>query len=102
MLSLLHNKTNLTMFDAFTDYPIHNIYNDINDTDDTLAPVRKCKLLTYDRNKYCDVLVFYTDSDGDERAVVSNIKSGYCYKNEARYENGETFTYDELITLPWS
>jgi len=46
------------MFDAFTDYPIHNIYNDINDTDDTLAPIRKCKILTYDRNKYCDVLVF--------------------------------------------
>jgi len=102
MLSLLHKRTSLTMFDAFTDYPIHNIYNDINDTDDTLAPVRKCKLLTYDRNKYCDVLVFYTDSDGDERAVVSNIKAGYCYKNEARLDDGELFTYDELITLPWS
>ena len=97
MLSSLHNKTNLTMFDAFTDYPIDNLF-----TDDEVTPVRKCKLLTYDRNKYCDVLVFYTDSDGDERAVISNIKSGYCYKNEARYENGETFTYDELITLPWS
>ena len=97
MLSLLHKRTNLTMFDAFTDYPIDNLF-----TDDEVTPVRKCKLITYDRNKYCDVLVFYTDSDGDERAVVSNIKSGYCYKNEARYENGETFTYDELITLPWS
>ena len=85
------------MFDAFTDYPIHNI----NDTDGTLAPIRKCKILTYDRNKYCDVLVFFTDTDGDERAIVASIKSGYCYKNEARFDDAVAFTYDELMTLPW-
>lgn len=28
MLSLLHNKTSLTMFDAFTDYPIDNLFTD--------------------------------------------------------------------------
>jgi hypothetical protein len=89
------------MFDAYTDYPIHNIYDDVNDTDDTLAPIRKIKILTYDKNKYCDVLVFFTDTDGDERATVTSIKSGYCYKNEARLENGILFTYDELNTLPW-
>ena len=91
----------LYMFPAYTDYPIHNIYDDINDTDDFLAPIRKITILTYDRNKYCDVLVFFTDSDGDERATVTSIKAGYCYKNEARYDEGIPFSYDELITLPW-
>ena len=89
------------MFPAYTDYPIHNIYDDINDTDDALAPIRKVTILTYDRSKYCDVLVFFTDSDGDERATVTSIKAGYCYKNEARYDDGIPFDYDELITLPW-
>ncbi len=86
------------MFDAFTDYPV-DVYDG---NDDELAPIRKCKILTYDRDRYCDVLVFYTDSDGDERAIVTNFKAGYIYKNEARYDDGETFTDDELITLPWS
>lgn len=94
-------REEFSMFDAYTDYPIHNIYDDINDTDDVLEPIRKCKILTYDRNKYCDVLVFFTDSDGDERAKVTSIKSGYLYKNKARLEDGITFTYDELLTLPW-
>ena len=89
------------MFPAYTDYPIHNIYDDINDTDDALAPIRKVIILTYDRNKYCDVLVFFTDTDGDARATVAEIKAGYCYKNEARYDEGITFSQDELTALPW-
>lgn len=84
------------MFDAFTDYPI----TELGDIANEKAPIRKCKILTYDRDRYSDVLVFYTDSDGDERAMIANFKVGYIYKNEARYDDGETFTYDELITLP--
>lgn len=91
----------MTMLDAYTDCPIHNIYDDVNDTDDTLAPIRKIKILTFDKDKYCDVLVFFTDTDGDERAMVTTIKSRYCYKNKARIKDGTLFTYDELNTLPW-
>jgi hypothetical protein len=46
-------------------------------------------------------MVFFQDADGDERVVISNFKAGYIYKNEARYDDGIQFTYDELITLPW-
>ena len=84
----------LYMFSAYTDYPIHNIYDDINDTDDALAPIRKVTILTYDRNKYCDVLVFFTDTDGDARAKVAQIKAGYCYKNEASFNDCIPFSYD--------
>jgi hypothetical protein len=86
------------MFDAYTDYPITQLGDIANEK----APVRKCKILTYDRDKYADVMIFFQDADGDERAVITNFKVGYIYKNEARYEDGITFTYDELITLPWT
>lgn len=89
------------MLPAYTDYPIYNIYDDINDTEDASAPIRKITILTYDRSKYCDVLVFFTDTDGDERAIVTSIKAGYCYKNEARFDDGIPFDYDELTALPW-
>ena len=85
------------MFDAFTDYPI----TELGDIANEKAPVRKCKILTYDRDKYADVMIFFQDADGDERSIVTSFKAGYIYKNEARYDDGETFTYDELITLPW-
>jgi hypothetical protein len=86
------------MFDAFTDYPI----TELGDIENKRAPIRKCKILTYDRNKYADVMVFFQDADGDERVVISNFKAFYIYKNEARYDDGIQFTYDELITLPWT
>lgn len=86
------------MLDAFTDYPI----TEIGDIENEKAPIRKCKILTYDRNKYADVMVFFQDGDGDERVIITNFKAGYIYKNEARYENGEIFTYNELCTLPWA
>ena len=85
------------MFDAFTDYPI----TQLGDIENEKAPIRKCKILTYDRNKYADVMVFFQDADGDERVVITNFKAFYIYKNEARYDDGIQFTYDELITLPW-
>jgi len=86
------------MFDAYTDYPLVDNWLD---TPGEIAPIRKCKILTYDRNKYCDVLVFFTDGDGDERATVTSIKQFYLYKNEARLDDGVQFTDDELMTLPW-
>ena len=66
------------MLDAFTDYPIES-YGDAEG-----APIRKAKILTYDRNKYCDVLVYQVDEHGDLRGTVVNFKQFYLYKNEAR------------------
>jgi hypothetical protein len=58
--------------------------------------------LTYDRNKYCDVLVYQVDKDGDERGTDVNFKQFYLYKNEERLDDGIPFTYAELETLPWT
>ena len=86
------------MLDAFTDYPIE-CYGDVAGEK---APIRKCTILTYDRNKYCDVLVYQVDKDGDLRGTVVNFKLFYLYKNEASYDDGILFTYEELETLPWT
>ena len=86
------------MLDAFTDYPISS-YGDI---EGEKAPIRRATILTYDRNKYCDVLVYQVDKDGDLRGTVVNFKCGYLYKNEARLNDGIPFTYEELETLPWT
>jgi hypothetical protein len=67
------------MFDAYTDYPIEGL----DDTAGEKAPIRKCTILTWDRNKYCDVLVYFVDGDGDLRGYVTNFKQFYLYKNEA-------------------
>lgn len=85
------------MIDAFTDYP----FPSCGDTAGQTVPIRKCTILTYDRNKYCDILVYFVDSDGDARGYVDSIKAGYLYKNEARIDDGVTFSDDELKALPW-
>jgi hypothetical protein len=86
------------MLDAFTDYPIPS-YGDV---EGEKAPIRKATILTYDRNKYCDVLVYQIDGDGDLRGTVVNFKCFYLYKNEARLDDGIQFTDEELKTLPFT
>jgi len=90
------------MLDAFTDYPIPSY----GDKDGEEAPIRRATILTYDRNKYCDVLVYQVDKDGDLRGTVVNFKQFYLYKNEARLDGwgpeGIQFTDEELETLPWT
>jgi hypothetical protein len=90
------------MFDAYTDYPLA----ELGDTPGEKAPIRKCKILTWDRNKYCDILVYFVDKDGDLRGHINSIKQFYLYKNEARIgkwgPEGIQFTDDELKTLPWT
>lgn len=85
------------MIDCFTDYP----FRELKDKGGEDAPIRKCKIITWDRNKYCDILVLFTDNDGDLRGHVNNIKQFYLYKNEARFDDGIPFTDKELETLPW-
>ena len=86
------------MLDAFTDYPIES-YGDVEGKE---VPIRKCTILTWDRNKYCDVLVYQVDKDGDMRGTVVNFKQFYLYKNEARIDDGIQFTDQELETLAYS
>jgi hypothetical protein len=86
------------MIDAYTDYP----FTQLGDTAGEVAPIRKCTILTWDRNKYCDILVYFVDKDGDLRGHTNNIKQFYLYKNEARIDSGEQFTDDELKTLAWT
>ncbi len=90
------------MLDAFTDYPIPS-YGDVEGKE---VPIRKCTILTWDRNKYCDVLVYQVDEDGDLRGTVVYFKQFYLYKNEARIggwgPEGIQFTDEELKTLPWT
>lgn len=85
------------MLDAYTDYP----FESLGDTAGERAPIRKCQILTWDHNKYCDILVLFEDDDGDLRGYINNIKQFYLYKNEARLEDGVQFTYKELESLPW-
>ena len=95
---LLLSPAAQAVLDAYTDYP----FEKLNDTVGEEAPIRKCTILTWDRNKYCDVLVYFVDGDGDLRGHINNIKQFYLYKNEARIDDGEQFGDDELKTLSWT
>lgn len=85
------------MIEAFTDYPITHL----NDAAHQPAPIRKCVILTWDRSKYCDVLVYFMDEEGDLMGHVTSFKQFYLYKNNARYESGIKFSDEELSALPW-
>ena len=92
------------MLEAYTDYPIAGLGDSKFERVSTRierAPIRKCTILTWDHNKYCDVLVYFVDKDGDLRGHITNFKQWYLYKNEARFDDGVQFTDDELNTLPW-
>lgn len=86
------------MIDAYTDYPI----TEYGDIENEIAPIRKVKILTYDRDKYCEVMVFQVDDDGNLRDIITSFKACYLYKNEARLEEGILFTDKEIETLPWT
>lgn len=56
---------------AYTDYPIEWL----GDEAGKLAPIRPCKVVSYDGNKYCGVMV-----DGS----YQEIKAGYLYSKKGR------------------
>jgi hypothetical protein len=84
------------MIDAFTDYP----FTELGDVAGKKAPIRQVKILTYDWNKYCKVLVLFKDEDGDLRGHLDSVKSGYIYKREVRIDDADDaldfFTHNEL------
>jgi hypothetical protein len=63
-----------------TDYPVA----EFDDVPNEVAPTRSCRLVGWDGNKYCDVIVLDNRrsdySDGLERVVRTSIKAGYIYE----------------------
>lgn len=60
------------MMNAWTDYPIM----ELGDAPRALAPIRQCRALYYDGNKYVRVEV---------GGVILEIKSGYVYRRPGRF-----------------
>ena len=57
------------MLDAYTDYP----FEELGDTANEKAPIRKCTILTWDRNKYCDVLVYFVFPFRQRKDLVATV-----------------------------
>jgi len=57
---------------AWTDYPI----TELGDIPGKIAPIRLCRVLAYDRNKYCVIRI--------GELTVSGIKRCYLYKRRGR------------------
>lgn len=68
---------------AFTDYPIKAL----GDESGKIAPVRPCRILDYDHNKYCKILV---------GGVEDWVKRSYIYKKEGRYGDVLPYSHDRL------
>lgn len=71
---------------AWTDYP----FTWLGDTAGEISPVREIKVLSYDGNKYCRIMV-----NGGE----DEIKSGYIYQSEGRYGEVPCLTREQLLSL---
>lgn len=66
---------------AYTDYPIIAF----GDIPYTPAPLRECKIIGYDRDKYCTV---------ELNGFIFSIKRGYLYKT--KYTK-ECYSHEDLI-----
>ncbi|WP_391560676.1 hypothetical protein [Robertmurraya sp.] len=71
---------------AFTDYPIL----ELGDISGEEAPIREVKILHYDGDKRCKVIV---------EGVQEEIKTGYLYKAPARYD--EAYEKDLVINTQY-
>lgn len=69
--------------EAYTDYPIEKLGDEYG----KIAPIRKCKIISYDGNKYAKIKVGrFTDE----------IKLGYCYKQSGRSGEVPCFLHKEV------
>jgi hypothetical protein len=82
----------MTQLDAYTNCS----FTKLGDIGGLITNFRKCKILTWDGDKYCDVLV-YDSSKG----LVTSILSKYLYKTIYPFPV-EFFTDDELQTVTLS
>lgn len=70
----------------FTDYPI----TELGDKEFVEAPIRECKLLSYDDNKYCYIKV------GE---IKKEVKRGYIYTKSGRCGEVDCISIDEINAL---
>ena len=61
---------------AWTDYPII----EFGDVEGELAPIRRCKIVAYDGDKYAKVFI-----RDQSCAVTKSIKGGYLYSKPGRH-----------------
>ena len=69
--------------EAFTDYP----FLPLGDTAGREAPIRRCRVLSYDGDKYCTILV---------NGLKTEIKAGYLYRNRGRLGAAEAINPQTL------
>lgn len=74
------------MIVAYTDYP----FEELGDEPYKKAPVREIKVLSFDGNKYCRILV------GD---MKTEIKAGYIYTKPGRCDEVPNIGIDVLESL---
>lgn len=72
--------------DAWTDYPM----SFLGDIEGEPAPVRKVEIISYDGDKYCDILV---------GGMPCTVKRGYLYQREGRYGRVPPITDMQLLML---
>ena len=68
MLALEHINITGKHLDAYTDYPFYKL----GDKPFNKAPVRPIRVISYDDNKYCQIIV---------NGIKEEIKAGYVYLN---------------------
>lgn len=59
------------MTKLYTDYP----FTALGDTPYEIAPIREVEVLSFDGNKYCDIIV---------EGIKDSIKAGYIYTKPGR------------------
>lgn len=69
--------------DAYTDYP----FTFLGDEPHQKAPIRECRVIDYDGNKYCRIIV---------EGIETEVKSGYLYKAPGRCGEVERINVDML------
>jgi hypothetical protein len=68
----------------YTDYP----FVELGDEPNKIAPIRKVLPISYDNDKYVNVLV---------EGIYSEIKAGYIYTKYGRYGNVPAFNPKEYF-----
>jgi hypothetical protein len=61
---------------GYTDYP----FTALGDPANLAAPLRRVRILSYDGNKYCEVLVEHVNKEGATLQHYDRIKAGYIYR----------------------
>jgi hypothetical protein len=83
---------------ALTDYP----FPQLGDLPGTSPPVRKCKILIWDRKRYCKVVVLSRDDyTGGCLAIIDDVPSGFLYNTVVGINGFEMYSFDELDILPF-